>query len=127
MGFKSDGGSSWADIVAASTTIKYPSNGIGASTISTTANSFTSVGGTSNASNVVIDGVLLTAQAAATTLVIYAIDGATVIHTLSIALNQPCPFYIPLGGPNGLAVGAGFAYNTGAATLLGEIYFRVIR
>lgn len=124
---RSDGGSLWVDVTAGSTSTQYPLNGSGTATASNTTNDFTQGSGTGGpATSVTLDAFLVTAQAAATTLTIFAMDGTTVIHTLSIAANQACPLYIPIGGPNGLQLGQGFSFRTGANTLLGELYYRIV-
>lgn len=124
---RSDGGSLWVDVTAGSTSTQYPLSGFGSATASATTNDFTTSSPTGGqVTSVALDAFLVTAQGAATTLTIFAMDGITVLHTLSIAANQACPLYIPIGGPTGLQLGQGFSFRTGANTLLGELYYRIM-
>ena len=103
-----------------SATTEYPTNGATGAGSTTATDSILET-----CSKTLLDGfLLLTAHTSATTITIYQHDGTTVVHTLSIALNQACPYYIPLGGPNGLEVPSGIGAKTSNTATTGHLYFR---
>jgi hypothetical protein len=75
--------------------------------------------------NSILDSIeVLTAHSAGTTITIYRHDGTTVVRTISIAANQACPLYVPLGGPGGVKRGAGLSAKTSNTATTANMNFR---
>lgn len=80
---------------------------------------------TAGDSEVVIDGVLVTAASTAqTTVTVLRHDGTTTAIAIPIAASQACPLYVPLGGEHGMKVPSGFSVKTSSTATLATVFFR---
>lgn len=124
MGMRTDSASLWA--VVSSATASYPTDGRGGVTTSATVNIFTAAGNsTAPPRQTLVDGLLITAKAADATITIFAMDGTTALQVVTItAASQLVPMYIPLGGPNGLAIAGGISFATSNTGTTAYLYFR---
>ena len=101
------------------TTAEYPSNGYTGAGSTTDTDSILET-----ASKTLVDGLLLYAAHTVGTTITIETHGGTEVHAIPIALNQACPLYIPLGGPNGLEVNSGIRAKTSNTATKAWLYFR---